>query len=267
MKIDNQTLFTVGQFAKLHNINKRTLHYYDEMGLFSPAIKKENGYRYYNFLQSPELEILLTLRELNMSIEDIQKFMDKRSKETFIDLINKKEKEIDDTLKQLKNIKKLLSNKKEQLLLQVDLNEITLVHCEKEYLLISQPINGTFDDHDMSILIDHTHELRQHRMFNYHYGTMFNIIDYQNENAKEYFFTKVEHPKNKNELFIKPKGIYLRAFCIGQWDQLPTTYKRIFDYAKKHNLHCIGYAFEEGINEMTLKTMDEYTTQILIQCE
>ena len=26
---------TTSQFAKLHNVNKRTLHYYDKIGLFS----------------------------------------------------------------------------------------------------------------------------------------------------------------------------------------------------------------------------------------
>ena len=38
---------TVGQLAKLLGIKNRTLHYYDEIGLFSPNVKGENGYRYY----------------------------------------------------------------------------------------------------------------------------------------------------------------------------------------------------------------------------
>ena len=39
---------TIGQFAALHGINKKTLMWYDEIGLFKPAsINPENGYRYY----------------------------------------------------------------------------------------------------------------------------------------------------------------------------------------------------------------------------
>ena len=38
---------TTAQFAKLHEVNKRTLHYYDDIGLFCPLTKEENGYRYY----------------------------------------------------------------------------------------------------------------------------------------------------------------------------------------------------------------------------
>ncbi|WP_327240940.1 hypothetical protein [Ruminococcus gauvreauii] len=31
-------LFTIGQFAALHEINKKTLMWYDEVGLFKPAV-------------------------------------------------------------------------------------------------------------------------------------------------------------------------------------------------------------------------------------
>ena len=34
---------TTAQFAKLHEVNKRTLHYYDDIGLFCPLTKEENG--------------------------------------------------------------------------------------------------------------------------------------------------------------------------------------------------------------------------------
>lgn len=87
---NDKILFTAGQFAKLHNINKRTLHYYDDIGLFSPTHKGENGYRYYTYLQSPTLEMLLTLRELNMSIEEIAQYMAHRSIPAFRDIIQTK---------------------------------------------------------------------------------------------------------------------------------------------------------------------------------
>ena len=40
-------LFTIGQFAALHGINKKTLMWYDEIGLFKPAfITKKMGTGY-----------------------------------------------------------------------------------------------------------------------------------------------------------------------------------------------------------------------------
>ena len=49
---ENNKLLTIGQFAALHGINKKTLMWYDEIGLFKPAvIHPANGYRYYNYYQ------------------------------------------------------------------------------------------------------------------------------------------------------------------------------------------------------------------------
>ena len=45
MFYDTHKLFTIGQFAKLHEINKKTLMWYDEIGILKPAVIKENGYR------------------------------------------------------------------------------------------------------------------------------------------------------------------------------------------------------------------------------
>ena len=54
--------------------------WYDEIGLFKPvAINPQNGYRCYNYHQSPILETILLLRELDVSIAEIQHFMKNRS--------------------------------------------------------------------------------------------------------------------------------------------------------------------------------------------
>ena len=66
---------TTAQFAKLHNVNKRTLHYYDYIGLFSPCHKGENGYRYYDYSQSIDFEYIRMLKEINLSIEEIKDFV------------------------------------------------------------------------------------------------------------------------------------------------------------------------------------------------
>ena len=88
---ENNKFLTIGQFAALHGINKKTLMWYDETGLFKPAaINPENGYRYYNYYQSPVLETILLLRELDVSISEIQEFMQNRSAESLKCLLDEK---------------------------------------------------------------------------------------------------------------------------------------------------------------------------------
>ena len=66
---------TTAQFAKLHEVNKRTLHYYDSIGLFSPSSKGENGYRYYESRQSMEFEYIRMLKEWHMIMEEIKAYI------------------------------------------------------------------------------------------------------------------------------------------------------------------------------------------------
>ena len=87
---------TIAQFAKLHNVNKRTLHYYDKIGLFSPNYKGENNYRYYSNLQSIDFEYIRMFKELNMSIEEIKTYIKNPNSKDFIKIVNEKSREIEE---------------------------------------------------------------------------------------------------------------------------------------------------------------------------
>ena len=105
---EGNTLFTIGQFAKLHEINKKTLMWYDEIGLLKPACVKENGYRYYSYQQSAALETILMLRELNVSLDEIRLFMEHRTIDSFDCLLKEKIAEISRMISHLKSIQKVL---------------------------------------------------------------------------------------------------------------------------------------------------------------
>ena len=91
-------LFTIGQFAALHEINKKTLMWYDEIGLLKPVCIKENGYRYYSYQQSSTLETILTLRELNVSLNEIKHFMEHRTIDSFDHLLKEKTAQLSQTV-------------------------------------------------------------------------------------------------------------------------------------------------------------------------
>ena len=94
-------LYSSGEFAKLTGVNKRTLHYYNEIGLFRPEIIGENGYHYYTCFQFTELELILTLRKIGLSIDEIKDYSSRPSDESFTEMMTKKKKLIDESIEQL----------------------------------------------------------------------------------------------------------------------------------------------------------------------
>ena len=67
--------FSTGEFAKLCNVNKKTLFHYDEIGLFKPEIVKENGYRYYSTYQLEIFDMIYTLRDLGVPLKQAEKIL------------------------------------------------------------------------------------------------------------------------------------------------------------------------------------------------
>ncbi len=69
-------MFTVGEFSRLAQVSKRLLRYYDEIGLLKPIRTDEfTGYRYYSAEQMPQLNRILALKDLGLSLDQIQRML------------------------------------------------------------------------------------------------------------------------------------------------------------------------------------------------
>lgn len=69
-------MFTVGEFSKIAQVSRRLLRYYDEIGLLRPIHSDAaTGYRYYSAEQMPLLNRILALKELGLSLDQIQRIL------------------------------------------------------------------------------------------------------------------------------------------------------------------------------------------------
>ncbi|MCQ2547527.1 MAG: MerR family transcriptional regulator [Clostridia bacterium] len=69
-------MMTVKEVSKLTGVSVRTLHYYDEIGLLTPAVTTEAGYRLYDDTKLERLQQILLFKELEFSLKDIKKMID-----------------------------------------------------------------------------------------------------------------------------------------------------------------------------------------------
>ena len=84
MQSKEANYFTAGELAAIFSISKQTLLYYDKIGLLSPEFVSENGYRHYSISQYLILEIIVNLRNLNISISNIKEYINARNKNMLI---------------------------------------------------------------------------------------------------------------------------------------------------------------------------------------
>lgn len=68
---------TVKKLARLTGVSVRTLHHYDEIGLFAPTVIGANGYRYYDEQSVLRLQSILFYRELDFPLAAIKALLDR----------------------------------------------------------------------------------------------------------------------------------------------------------------------------------------------
>lgn len=70
-------LLTIGEFAKLRNIDKKALRYYEEIEILKPIYTNPKTlYRYYSIEQLPQLDTILMCLELNIPLKQANKYKD-----------------------------------------------------------------------------------------------------------------------------------------------------------------------------------------------
>ena len=266
---EKSKLLTIGQFAALHGINKKTLMWYDEIGLFKPAaVNPVNGYRCYNDYQSPILETILLLRELDVSIGEIQDFMKNRSAQHMKKLLDEKIGELDLQIMHLQAVKQTLCNHQQNMtaLLTMDLSEIAVVEKEERCLVTVDIDKDITFEQEVELITAETARYQLGRLHDASYGSMIPVASIENGKFDDYtkLFIEIPSLSQKSGLHIQPKGLYVRAFHKGGWDTIPRRYEEILSYARQKQLTLSGFSYEKGINETVIDRVEDYIVRIEI---
>ena len=106
----------IGKVAKITNISAKTIRYYDEIGLVTPAAHSAAGYRDYDDSDIHMLQFVNRARSLNFSIKDCRELLSlyndknrasgdvKMIAKTHMDEINRKITELKDMHQTLKTL-------------------------------------------------------------------------------------------------------------------------------------------------------------------
>lgn len=109
---DLQDMKSVKEVCDELGITRKTLFYYDKVGLLKPSYREgSQKYKYYNPKAIERLSTIRLLRSVGMKIEEIKEYLEansKRRKELLKIVEERNRKEIKILNKQIKDIKKLI---------------------------------------------------------------------------------------------------------------------------------------------------------------
>jgi len=134
----------ISEVARNYNITKRTLRYYEEIGLLTNIKKNESNYRCYDDESLNRLEQILLLKKLNFNINEIREIFiledDKVIEKILLDKLTKIQQEIDSLAALKKVIVSIVNIRGNKGIQHVNLYEIL-----KEQIYIHKNIERVFE--------------------------------------------------------------------------------------------------------------------------
>ena len=105
-----ESSYTIEQVATRTNLTKRTLRYYEEVGLLPPANRTEGNYRRYSEADVERIERIKEMRDLlDFSLNDIRELLQAEEEREQLKLANREETDVHLRLARLDRSDELLN--------------------------------------------------------------------------------------------------------------------------------------------------------------
>ncbi|MFP3377815.1 MerR family transcriptional regulator [Bacillus sp. SIMBA_069] len=265
--------FTIGEMAKMHNIAESTLRYYDEKGIFHPSIvDPQTNYRYYTIDQFSLLDTIKFLRQLNIPLKEIKKYIDERNPAYALNLLEKqqelmlkKQREIEYALAKMEHkihlIKEATKAKAEQMVIkEIPQRKITAIAVAPnttddmfEYYIHSLQKNmRQMDDSLFSGDIGVTVAKKGLMQNGFQaYSSVFILLDYMPFQVQ-----------SSDEI---KEGLYACSYHHGPYEETGATYKELLAYIDQEGYEVSGDAIEIGLIDWSVtENPEEQVTEIQI---
>ncbi|HDR8110607.1 TPA: MerR family transcriptional regulator [Bacillus cereus] len=265
--------FTIGEMAKMHNIAESTLRYYDEKGIFHPSIvDPQTNYRYYTIDQFSLLDTIKFLRQLNIPLKEIKKYIDERNPTYALNLLEKqqemmlkKQREIEYALAKMEHrihlIKKAMKAETDRILIKkIPKRKITAIAVAPNttddmfdyYIHSLQKNMKQMDDSlfsgDIGVTISKKAFMQKEFQA---YSSVFILLDYM--------------PYQVHSSDSIKAGMFACAYHHGSYEETGETYKKLMEYINQEGYEISGDSIEIGLIDWSVtENPEEQVTEIQI---
>ena len=261
-------LFSITNFAKFSRVTRDTLLYYDSIGLLSPSVRGENGYRYYTTRQLATVNLIRTLQLLGIPLAQIKEFAENRTPAHLCEVLDEQFTVIEEKIDEWKRSRKLLETLKDTIhpVLDVDADEGIAVEFMRAEAIVLGGLNDYSrgrDDYDA--LIDFYNECaKKYPDLDLNYP-VWGFFSEERIKRREWVWPDRYYFNNPDGHDKKNAGLYAIGYAYGGYGQHKDIYVRMLDFIDDNGLEVCGPAYEEyPLNEISVVDENEYLMRVMI---
>ena len=238
-------MYSIGEFSKIVRLPVKTIRFYHERNLLVPThVDPESGYRYYNDSQVERARIIVALKSLEFSLEQIADILAECSDDSqLVDFLKDQKAKIQADINRQREItakldKVIRSEKTSREIMSKMSDSIELKNIEK-VLIAGIRMKGRYSDCGKGFA-----QLGKSAGWNIAGKAMCLFYDegYREEDADFEVCFPVKKTVKKEGIDCRelPKCRCLSLIHRGPYDQVGPTYRQLIDYAKEKGLQLVG---------------------------
>lgn len=219
------------EFAHMCKVERRTLHYYDEIGLLKPLEVKDNGYRAYAPSQIDTMGMIKALQAVGMPLNDIKKLMKEENLFISMPLLHKQIQLIREKQEELKAAELMLNHATSQL---------------ESYLRRGDDVFFTEYSKDIPLVIKNLSEDGIPYINYVTYGYQYGVIMKEEEPGKlESVYRIASTMEERNAL--KPAGNYACIYKRARNGKVGEVIISFLEYLKQNKILTAGSIYMDNI--------------------
>lgn len=259
---------SISAFARISDVSRKALIFYDKIGLFSPAYVNEKGYRFYAHRQIETITVINTLSNLGLSLEEIKAYLKDFEPEKALEMFQTQNQVIEHKINSLRSVQDMIQMRMKLIREGLEqTEEIRVVEQEEIPLYISEKFN-----YDTNAIPDDIwvrfYDTCEEKGVSFCYPVCYIV---KRENLVNQCYHMVSHlcfrmRNSQKSNYFMPKGRCLIGYGHFHYGDTFKLYEKLCHYAAENGLEIGGDAYEEYIlDEVTTSQEDAYKVKISIQ--
>jgi DNA-binding transcriptional MerR regulator len=236
----NKDLLSISEFSQLTGIRRSKLIYYDQIGLFPPAARGDNNYRYYSLEQIILVNFIDDMAAFGIPLRSMIKLMHNRTPQTILDLMQEKAAKTQVQIKELLETLDLIKVTSIRILegLNVDEDAISVMRLhDVHYILGDENEHQDANDFYPAWLAFMASAQQRGLNLRFPIGGYFDSMErfvQQPQMPSRFYFV---HPSGDR---LRPAGDFLVAYARGFYGQPGEVAPKMLAYAQEHDLKLTG---------------------------
>ena len=258
----------IKEACDVYGMSVDKLYYCERVGLIKPKRDPHNGYRIYGAKEFQRLNVIVELREMGFSFEQIREYLDEQTFSSTLAVMDKELKQIDSQMNFLSNKKTSLVASMQRYALATSAaqqEQVMIVHIPKRpCLLIARDEIYYYDLPYATAKCAQKHGIRLRAL---HSNSLY-VVDPKLPPRETGVFTPTAMLLNVDPLPCEPDyeivaGLYATCTFKGSLLRGPEIYGKIVSYASENGYEVTGMPIESSpISEYETSVLDEFISRL-----